>query len=81
MATRPFYLSADIEGRKTPLEGGTRFKEGQSTITLTQRNKGSIETAFVIKTHSRYNEDGVLTLYTDILNEDGVLIARKETLY
>lgn len=43
---RPFYISADIEGRKTPLAGGPASEDGGMTVEITQRNGEKIETAF-----------------------------------
>lgn len=37
MAVRPFYIEADIEGRKTPLAGGTARKNGEHHISIHQR--------------------------------------------
>lgn len=48
MAVRPFYLSADVEGRRTPLAGGPARRDGSMTVEITQRNAGEIETAFKI---------------------------------
>lgn len=38
MSVRPFYIDADIEGRKTPLAGGPRRADGSMHIKITQRN-------------------------------------------
>jgi hypothetical protein len=43
MAVRNFYLEADVEGRKTKLRGGPARKDGSMTVTLTQRDEGSIK--------------------------------------
>ena len=45
MAVRPFYIEADIEGRKTPLAGGTARKNGEHHISIHQRDKGEITTS------------------------------------
>lgn len=49
MSVRPFYISADIEGRKTELTGGPRRKDGYMNIEITQRDEGAITTAFTIR--------------------------------
>ena len=46
MAVRPFWIEADIEGRQTLLQGGTKRKDGSQTINLYQRSDGSIINAF-----------------------------------
>lgn len=42
MAVRPFYVSADIDGRKTLLEGGPKSGDGGTVVTIYQRDEGSI---------------------------------------
>lgn len=39
MSVRPFYISADIEGRKTMLTGGPRKSDGYMHVEITQRNR------------------------------------------
>jgi hypothetical protein len=48
MAVRNFYLKADIDGRKTTLEGGPKNKEGGFDLTIYMRDKGSITTPVTI---------------------------------
>ena len=62
---RPFYIRADIEGRKTELAGGTRLKDGSQYTTIYQRNRGEIEEPFTISQRS-YEEDGVRKLCTEV---------------
>jgi len=52
MAVRPFYIEADIDGRKTPLAGGTARKDGTHTIEIHQRDEGAITTPFKIRQYS-----------------------------
>lgn len=40
MSVRPFYISADIEGRKTMLTGGPQKSDGYMHVEITQRNRG-----------------------------------------
>ena len=57
MAVRPFWIEADIEGRQTPLQGGTKRKDGSQIINLYQRSDGSIINAFRIYSHSFRDEN------------------------
>lgn len=52
MAVRPFYINADIDGRKTPLAGGTTRKDGDHTINIYQRDKGEITIPFKVRQYS-----------------------------
>lgn len=65
MAVRPFYIEANIEGRKTQLAGGTARKDGQHNIAIHQRANGNITTPFKIEQSSFY-EDGVHKLSTRV---------------
>jgi len=42
MATRNFWINAEIDGRKTPLAGGPRSKDGGMDVTLLVRDDGGI---------------------------------------
>ena len=63
MAVRNFYIDADIDGRKTPLTGGPRNKEGGFTLNLTIRKEGSITKGIVI---TGEEVDGKLRLWLDL---------------
>ena len=65
MAVRPFYINADIKGRKTDLAGGTRNSDGYHDITIYQRDNGSITSPYRIKQFSEY-ENGVHKLVTTV---------------
>lgn len=65
MAVRPFYIRAKIDGRKTPLAGGTARKDGDHTIEILQRDKGAITTPFKIHQYST-EIDGVHKLVTNV---------------
>lgn len=80
MAVRPFYMSADIEGRNTELTGGPRSKTGEMEIKIQQRSKGLIETAFKIDSYS-FEKDGKLWLRTIVRDKYGIEVARHETEY
>ena len=64
MATRNFYVRADIDGRRTQLSGGPASKEGGMTIELTQRCEGGIIPCLKIVCHA--SEDGIL--YTEVFD-------------
>ena len=76
---RPFYINADIEGRKTDLAGGTRRRDGRHSIAIYQRDEGSITTPFKIEQFS-INEDGVHKLVTEVYYQ-GELIKEHITNY
>lgn len=79
MAVRPFYIEAEIEGRKTNLAGGTRKKDGDHTIHIYQRNKGDITEPFRIRQY--YTEmDGEPKLVTAVYYQ-GELIKNHITDY
>ncbi len=42
MATRNFWINAEIDGRETPLAGGPRSKDGGMDVLLTVREDGGI---------------------------------------
>lgn len=65
MAVRPFYIDANIEGRKTNLAGGTARKDGTHYISIHQRDNGDITTPFRIE-QSSFIEDGVHKLVTRV---------------
>lgn len=79
MAVYPFYINTDAEGRRSPIAGGTRRKDGSMTTTVYQRDKGEITTPFKI---SQYTEerDGVLKCITRVYYQ-GDLIKEHITDY
>lgn len=78
---RPFYISADIQGRKTLLTGGPKRKDGDMNIEITQRNGDEIETAFTIRCYLETDKDIVDTpqLCTSVYDSDGDLVAEHYT--
>ena len=52
MAVYPFYINTDAEGRKAPIAGGIRKKDGEMTTTVYQREDGVITTPFKIRQYS-----------------------------
>lgn len=79
MAVRPFYIDAEISGRKTNLAGGTARKDGDHTIHIYQRSDGSITEPFRIRQYS-IEIDGVHKLVTDVYH-NGEQIAKHITNY
>lgn len=55
MAVYPFYISTQTDGRKTPIAGGTRRKDGDMTTTIYQRDKGEITEPFKIQQYSTHD--------------------------
>lgn len=48
---RNFYMKSMVDGRKTPITGGPRSKDGGMFITLCQKEKGeSVEILSVVST-------------------------------
>lgn len=72
MAVRPFYIEADIEGRKTPLAGGTKRSDGTHDISIYQRNQGAITTPFKIRQYTD-TIDGVLKCVTKVYYQGELL--------
>ena len=79
MAVRPFYIEADIEGRKTNLAGGTARKKGEHRIDIYQRDEGAITRPFYIEQYST-EENGEHLLVTDVYYQ-GKHIAKHTTKY
>ena len=52
MATRNYWINAEIDGRKTPLAGGPRGKDGGMDVTLLVREDGGISEAVRIACRS-----------------------------
>lgn len=75
MAIRNFWLEANIDGRKTPLQGGPRAKDGGMTATLYIRNDGAIEEAVTLDCHA--NKDGALVVLVEVEGRDVKVIERQ----
>ena len=56
MSVYPFYIETDAEGRRTPIAGGTRKKDGTMSTTVYQREHGCITSPFTIKQYSEIHE-------------------------
>ena len=72
MATRNFWINADVEGRKTPLAGGPKSKDGDMDVLLTVRENGGIREAVRIVCRS----DGGKNIVRVCFN--GEIIAERE---
>ena len=55
---RNFYMNAKVDGRKTPITGGPRNKDGAMFITLYQKEKG--ESVEILKVVSSVLPNGKL---------------------
>lgn len=53
MAVRNFWIEADIDGKKTPLCGGPRGKDGGFTLRVYMRDKGNIKHALRVEGFAR----------------------------
>lgn len=67
MNVRNFYVTADIEGRSTPLAGGPRNRNGNMLVTITQRSGGVVIPAFTIESHT-YGDALVSLVYDSMGN-------------
>lgn len=85
MAVYPFYVESNAYGRKSPIAGGCKNKDGEQTTTIYtiyQRERGNIIPAFkVVQTSSVNPETGKRILMYSVYNRDGEVVARKETVY
>lgn len=82
MAVYPFYVESNAYGRKSPIAGGCKNKDGEQTTTIYQRERGNIITAFkVVQTSSVNTETGERILMCSVYNRNGEVVAREETVY
>lgn len=68
MATKNFYISANIDGRKTQLTGGPQSKDGGFRLSIYIRSRGNIKRAFNIDGYAR--ADGTLHLEAQNMLDD-----------
>ena len=80
MAVYPFYIDTNADGRKTPIAGGTRRKNGFMKTVLTQRDNGAIRTAFTIECNT-FMEDEKQKLISRVYDCNGDLVAEHITDY
>lgn len=72
MAVYPFYINTDAEGRRTPIAGGTRKKDGTMSTTVYQRDQGAITTPFKIWQYTD-TIDGVFKCITKVYYQGELL--------
>lgn len=77
MALYPFYVEANIEGRKSSVCGGPRAKDGQMTVYLLMRDKGKKKTAYRISCFPTGDD----MLCMQVLDSDGRVIHETITDY
>jgi len=63
MAVRNFWIKADIDGRKTMMEGGPVRKDGGFSMTIFMRGEGGITKPLEIE--GMATKDGRLDLYVN----------------
>ena len=64
MAVRNWWIEADVDGRKTPLSGGPRSKDGGFQLTIYQRVKGNIDNPYRISGFTKRNGYLVCQVYS-----------------
>lgn len=79
MSVYPFYVSADAEGRRSDIKGGTRRGDGSMTIHVYQRSEGSITEPYTIRQRSMYH-DNEHYLVSEVLHDNKVIHSH-ETKY
>lgn len=57
---RNFWLSADVDGRKSRITGGPRGRDGGVTLRIYQRSGGEVKAALTVRCHAC--RDGTLRL-------------------
>ena len=72
MSVYPFYISADAEGRRSEIKGGTRRADGCMTTHVYQRSEGSITEPYTIRQRSVYR-DNEHYLVTEVLHDNKVI--------
>lgn len=75
MSVRNWWIAADIDGKKTELNGGPRSKDGGFSLRIYQRDQGSIIT--VAKIEGMINWDGDLILKYEIGEKHGAYITKR----
>ncbi len=72
---RNWWISANVDGKETPLESGPRAKDGGFTLTIYQRDQGGIVTALTIGGFAF--QDGALRL--SVRDGEGNLVHSLDT--
>lgn len=81
MAVYPFYVESNAEGRRSPIAGGCRNKDGSQDTTIYQRERGEIVELFKIHQTSYINSKGERVLTCEITDRYGTSVASDETIY
>ena len=68
MATRNFWIEADIDGRKSRLTGGPQRADGGFTMVIKMRHEGGIVTAAHVHAHEHNGK-----LYLTVRPDDQML--------
>ena len=68
MATRNFWIEADIDGRRTTLAGGPVRKDGGFKLTIQMRDEGKRMKALEVDGYC--TNDGILVLLAQTLTGD-----------
>ena len=72
MSVYPFYISADAEGRRSEIKGGTHRADGCMITHVYQRSEGSITEPYTIRQRSVYR-DNEHYLVTEVLHDNKVI--------
>ena len=75
MATRNFWINVGVEGRKTPLAGGPRSKDGGMDVTLLVREDGGISDGVRITCRSDGEKNTIM-----VCGPDGEKLYEREYL-
>lgn len=82
MVVQPFHVSIESSTRKDPVEVGVSSKLGYLEIKVFQRERGKIKQVCTIKQYTTtVDGDNPKCLWTDIRDEEGVLIHTKYSEY
>lgn len=81
MAVYPFYVESNAEGRRSPIAGGCRNKDGEQDTIIYQRERGEIVELFKVHQTSYINSDGKRILSCEITDRYGNSVASDETEY
>lgn len=77
MSIRPFYIVSEIDGRKTPLKGGPRSKDGCMKVNIYIRDNGGIEKAYTLSCYPGDDKD----LIVSVLDNNGKVVHKTKSVY
>lgn len=81
MGIYPFYVTSQADGRKSPIAGGCRRKDGYQTTEIMQRDKGVPKTIATIRQTSHFHPETGKTILMCQIYVDGEVIKTIETEY